>query len=87
MPAHVQLTGGAICQVDIKGVDGELRKTAQEAMHIRPNFAYTAAEVQEDVRRVFACGFFAKLTPIAEDTRDGVKLTMEVCALLPPRQR
>ena len=45
---------------------------------MRPNFAYTAKEVQEDVRRVFACGFFAKLTPVAEDTRDGVKLTMEV---------
>ena len=60
-------------------MDGDLRKTAQDAMNIRPNFAYTAKEVQEDVQRVFACGYFAKLTPIAEDTRDGVKLTMEVC--------
>ena len=67
-------------QVDITGLDGELKKTAQDAMTIRPNFAYTAKEVQEDVRRVFACGYYAKLTPIAEDTRDGVKLTMEVSA-------
>lgn len=47
-------------------------------MNIRPNFAYTAKEVQEDVQRVFAGGYFSKLTPIAEDTRDGVKLTMQV---------
>ena len=67
-----------LTQVDIKGAEGELKKIAQDSMSIRPNFAYTAKEVQEDVRRMFACGYFAKLTPIAEDTRDGVKLTMEV---------
>ena len=44
----------------------------------RPNFAYTAKEVEENVRHVFQSGFFQQLIPKAEDTRDGVKLTLEV---------
>ena len=102
------------CQVEIKGVDGELRKLAEDAITIRPNFAYTAKEVrhllsnaaasawpapavlfslrlrwaltqvEDNVRHVFQSGFFEQLTPRAEDTRDGVKLTLEVPALLQP---
>ncbi len=58
-------------------MDGELREIAQRALSTRPNFAYTLKEVQEDVQRVFNTGYFAKCQPHAEDTRDGVKLTIE----------
>ena len=46
----------------------------------RPNFAYTAKEVEDNVRHVFQIGYFQQLIPKAEDTRDGVKLTLEVHA-------
>ena len=46
----------------------------------RPNFAYTAKEVEDNVRHVFQIGYFQQLIPKAEDTRDGVKLTLEVRA-------
>ena len=36
------------------------------------------ASVQEDVERVFATGYFATCTPEAEDTRDGVRLTINL---------
>ena len=54
-------------------------------MTMRPNFAYTLSEVHEDIRRVFDTGFFSDATPLGDDTRDGVRLTV---ALRPhPRLR
>lgn len=35
-------------------------------------------QVQEDVNRVFSTGYFANCQPIAEDTRDGVRVVIEV---------
>lgn len=60
------------------GVDGELRDVVRAALLTRPNFAYTVKEVQEDVQRVFDTGYFSSCRPRAEDTRDGVRLTVEV---------
>ena len=40
------LSSACLAQVEIKGVDGELRKLAEDAITIRPNFAYTAKEVR-----------------------------------------
>lgn len=62
------------------GADEELRKLAREALTMRPNFAYTLEEVQADLRRIFGTGYFAACEPSAEDTRDGVKLTIKVWA-------
>lgn len=59
---------------------GELEKVANGALTIKPNFAYTLEEVQDDVNRVFATGYFAQCQPIAEDTRDGVRVVIEVRA-------
>eukprot|EP00889_Picochlorum_renovo_P004346 jgi/Picre1/31376/NNA_006728.t1 len=67
-----------ISEVDIAGVDGELKQAAVEALKTKPNFAYTIDEVRDDVRRVFETGYFSSCRPKAEDTRDGVKLTIEV---------
>ena len=67
-------------QVEVKGVEGELRRVAEAALSIKPNFGYTLKEVQDDMHRVFDSGFFERCQPHAEDTRDGVKLTVEVSA-------
>jgi outer membrane protein insertion porin family len=67
-----------ISEVDVSGADGELRDAVLKALTTRPNFAYTVREVQEDVQRVFDTGYFSSCRPRAEDTRDGVRLTVEV---------
>lgn len=64
--------------MEVRGVEGELRRVAEAALSIKPNFGYTLKEVQDDVHRVFDSGYFEKCHPHAEDTRDGVKLTVEV---------
>jgi hypothetical protein len=59
-------------------VDGELKKAAEAALGMKPNFAYTLKEVKADMHHVFDLGYFSKATPTPEDTRDGVKLIIEV---------
>ena len=65
-------------QVEVKGVEGELKRIAESKLSIKPNFAYTLSEVRDDIQRVFDAGYFQQLVPVAEDTRDGIKLTLEV---------
>lgn len=67
-----------VSEVVVRGATPELEQVAKDALHTKANFAYTLQEVQEDVNRVFATGYFAQCKPVAEDTRDGVKLTVEV---------
>ena len=67
-----------LAQVEVKGVDGELKRIAESKLSIKPNFAYTLSEVRDDIQRVFDAGYFKELTPVAEDTRDGIKLTLQV---------
>ncbi len=69
-------------QLEIRGVDGELRKAAEAALSMKPNFAYTLKEVKADMHHVFDLGYFSKATPTPEDTRDGVKLIIEVFPFL-----
>ena len=59
-------------------MDGELKQIAEEAITVKPNFAYSAREIQEDITRIFDRGYFEQCKPTAEDTRDGVKLTIAV---------
>lgn len=65
-------------QIEVVGVDGQLRAVAEAALTTRPNFAYTLKEVEADLQRVFDTGWFARCVPEAEDTRDGVKLLIRV---------
>ncbi|KAK3280296.1 Outer envelope protein 80, chloroplastic [Cymbomonas tetramitiformis] len=69
-----------ISEVQIKGVTGELEQVAKDAIALQPNFAYTLEEVQDNVVRVFDTGYFATCQPIAEDTRDGVRVILKVTA-------
>lgn len=62
-------------------MEGELKRIAESKLSIKPNFAYTLSEVRDDIQRVFDVGYFQQLTPVAEDTRDGIKLTLEVCLM------
>lgn len=64
----------------LRGSEGDeaLEAIARSALSVKPNFAYTLREVQEDVERIFATGYFASCTPEAEDTRDGVRLTVNL---------
>lgn len=35
-------------------------------------------QIMEDMHRVFDTGYFSLCTPVAEETRDGIKFTLEV---------
>ena len=59
-------------------MSGELKEIAESCISIRPNFTYSLEEVKENLDRVFSSGFFEKLDPGTEDTRDGVKLVFNV---------
>ena len=67
-----------ISEIVLQGVVDQpaLAAAARAALTMRPNFAYTLTEVSEDVRRVFDTGFFTSATPVGDDTRDGVRLTV-----------
>eukprot|EP00775_Hariotina_reticulata_P007019 gene7019-7233_t len=69
-----------ISEVEVVGVPEDLKRIAYEALTTRPNFAYTLKEVEADLKRVFATGWFSSCVPDAEDTRDGVKLVIKVTA-------
>jgi hypothetical protein len=74
-----------VSEVEVVGVDGPLRDVASRALRTRPNTTYTLQEVEQDLRRVFATGWFASVTPDAVDTRDGVRLVVRVTANPPLR--
>ncbi|XP_026425096.1 outer envelope protein 80, chloroplastic-like isoform X2 [Papaver somniferum] len=74
-----------ISEVLIRNKDGEelerkdLEAEAAEALKAcRPNSALTVREVQEDVHRIMERGYFSSCTPVAVDTRDGIRLIFQV---------
>lgn len=67
-----------VSEVDVVGVDGELKDIAMRALSTRANFAYSQKEIMDDMHRVFDTGYFSLCKPVAEETRDGIKLTLEV---------
>lgn len=57
----------------------ELLNTARTALKAsKSNSALTVQEVQEDVHRIIETGYFSACMPIAEDTRDGIRLIFQV---------
>lgn len=65
-------------KIEFTGATEELRERARAALSLRPNFSYTLEEVQGALGAMFDRGDFAACRPRAEDTRDGVKLTLEL---------
>lgn len=77
-----------ISEVLVKNKDGEelerkdLEAEALNALKAsRANAALTVREVQEDVHRIIASGYFASCMPVAHDTRDGIRLVFQVVYL------
>lgn len=74
-----------ISEILIKDMDGQdvedksLLGIAMKAVKAsKPTLALTTKEVQEDVFRIIDTGYFASCLPLAEDTRDGVRLIFRV---------
>ncbi|XP_055807116.1 outer envelope protein 80, chloroplastic-like isoform X2 [Solanum dulcamara] len=74
-----------ISEVLVRSKDGEelerkdLESEVLNALKAcRPNSALTVQEVQEDVHRIIASGYFCSCMPIAVDTRDGIRLVFQV---------
>ena len=67
-----------VSEVQINGLGGnaELEAAVARAVRIKAGFAYTEKDVQEDVDRVYATGWFKVVSPQPDDTRDGVRLTL-----------
>lgn len=63
-------------------MDGELKKVAEQALSMKPNFTYGFKDIQAEAQHVFETGYFKRVTPVPEDTRDGVKITLKVCSAL-----
>ncbi|KAL8055468.1 hypothetical protein ABFX02_04G058000 [Erythranthe guttata] len=74
-----------ISEVFVRNKDGEelerkdLEGEALNALKAsRANSALTVREVQEDVHRIIASGYFMSCMPVAVDTRDGIRLIFQV---------
>ncbi|CAK9146734.1 unnamed protein product [Ilex paraguariensis] len=74
-----------ISEVLVRNKDGEelerkdLMNEALAALKAsRPNSALTVREVQDDVHRIIASGYFCSCMPVAVDTRDGIRLVFQV---------
>lgn len=74
-----------ISEVLVRNKDGEeLERKDMEAEALnalkasRANSALTVREVQEDVHRIIASGYFMSCMPVAVDTRDGIRLIFQV---------
>ncbi|KAL3647589.1 Outer envelope protein 80, chloroplastic [Castilleja foliolosa] len=74
-----------ISEVLVRNKEGEelerkdLEAEALNALKVsRANAALNAREVQEDVHRIMASGYFMSCMPVAVDTRDGIQLIYEV---------
>ncbi|KAL0419593.1 UNVERIFIED_CONTAM: Outer envelope protein 80, chloroplastic [Sesamum radiatum] len=73
-----------ISEVFVRNKDGEelerkdLEGEALNALKAsRANSALTVREVQEDVHRIIASGYFMSCIPVAVDTRDGIRLIFQ----------
>ncbi|GAA0176415.1 hypothetical protein LIER_29413 [Lithospermum erythrorhizon] len=74
-----------ISEVWVRNKDGEeleRKELEGEALNVlkacRPTNALTSREVQEDVHRIMATGYFCSCLPVAVDTRDGIRIVFQV---------
>ncbi|KAL3145356.1 hypothetical protein ABBQ38_001612 [Trebouxia sp. C0009 RCD-2024] len=67
-----------VSEIEVTGVEGPLKAAAEQVLTMKPNFSYTLQEVSDDCAHIFELGWFVKCHPQAEDTRDGIKLTIQV---------
>lgn len=60
------------------GVEGSLKEAAEQVLAVKPNFSYTLQEVREQISNIYDLGWFKTVNPLADDTRDGIKLSIQV---------
>jgi len=67
-----------ISSYDVTGVSNDLIALAKSVMTIKPNYSYTANEVQEQVTLINQLGVFKKIEPQITETRDGMVIDFQL---------
>jgi outer membrane protein insertion porin family len=81
-PSSPAETRVLIAEIAVNGVSerltGELENVVYDAIQAKPGTAITKAQLEEDIQRVFATGWFAQVRAEPEDTPLGVRITFWV---------
>ncbi|WP_231937639.1 BamA/TamA family outer membrane protein [Geminocystis sp. NIES-3709] len=67
-----------VSEVDIVGVDGELRDLVYNTIRTNPGRTTTRSRLQEDINAIYATGYFSNVKVTPEDTQYGVKITYDL---------
>nr|WP_144051514.1 BamA/TamA family outer membrane protein [Geminocystis herdmanii] len=67
-----------VSEVDIAGVDGELKDLVYNTIRTNPGRTTTRSRLQEDINAIYATGYFSNVRVTPEDTQYGVKITFEL---------
>ena len=67
-----------ISSYHVTGVSNDLIALAKSVMTIKPNYSYTANEVQEQVTLINQLGVFKKIEPQVTETRDGMVIDFQL---------
>ena len=77
LPAWAQ-EGERILQVDVRGAQTVAKETILARVQTRPGMLYQDAVVSEDIRRLFALGYFTDVKADVERQPDGLLLVFVV---------
>jgi outer membrane protein insertion porin family len=67
-----------VAEVQVTGVQGELQEQVYKAIRTQPGRATTRSQLQEDVKAIYATGYFANVRFVPDDTPLGVRVTFVV---------
>lgn len=67
-----------VSEVDIVGVDGELKDLVYKTIRTNPGRTTTRSRLQEDINAIYATGYFSNVKVTPADTQYGVKITYEL---------
>lgn len=67
-----------VSEVFVSGVEGELQDIVYNAIQTSPGKTTTRSRLQEDVKAIYATGYFRNVNVTPEDTQYGVRITYQV---------
>ena len=67
-----------VSEVFVSGVEGELIDIVYNAIRTNPGRTTTRSRLQEDVKAIYATGYFRNVNVTPEDTQYGVRITYQV---------
>jgi outer membrane protein insertion porin family len=67
-----------VSEVLVSGVEGELEDIVYNAIKTNPGKTTTRSRLQEDVKAIYATGYFRNVNVTPEDTQYGVRITYQV---------